>query len=211
MSALSGKRNTELTKKTIETMRNDQSFVLFYETTVRKAEKHDFIQEPSLSRKGKEPNYSILQYLDGTTSAVANCTHATPQDYFRRIYFEANDCIIVAPCFDVFATMETLLLKAIAGEEINDELAWMHSRYADDVDATALKTELLVFKQIFKEKPNHFDDILKAMEETISETRLLFPNVMIIIQLLLINPATSATPERSFSVAEESRPGCDQP
>ena len=121
MSALSGNRNAELTKKTIETMRNDESFVLFYETTVRKAEKHDFIQEPSLSRKRKEPNYSILQYLDGTTSAVANCTHATPQDYFRRIYFEAIDCIIMAPCFDVFATMETLLLKAIAGEEINDE------------------------------------------------------------------------------------------
>ena len=39
------------------------------------------------------------------------------------------------------------------------------------------------------------------MEETTSETRLLFPNVMIIIQLLLMNPATSATPERSFSVA----------
>jgi len=77
----------------------------------------------------------------------------------------------------------------------------MHSRYADDVDATALKTELLVFKQIFKEKPNHFDDILKAMEETISETRLLFPNVMIIIQLLLIHPATTVIPERSFSVA----------
>ena len=39
------------------------------------------------------------------------------------------------------------------------------------------------------------------MEETTSDTRLLFPNVMIVIQLLPINPATSATPERSFSVA----------
>ena len=115
------------------------------------------------------------------------------------------------PCFDVFATMETLLLKAIAGEEINDELAWMHSRYADDVDATALKTELLVFKQIFKEKPNHFDDILKAMEETISETRLLFPNVMIIIQLLLIHPAQLSSQKDHFLLQEESRPGCDQP
>ena len=35
MSPLSGKRNVELTRKTIETMRNDESFVLFYETTVR--------------------------------------------------------------------------------------------------------------------------------------------------------------------------------
>ena len=43
MSALSGKRNAELTNKTIETMRNDESFVLFYDATVRKAEKQNQI------------------------------------------------------------------------------------------------------------------------------------------------------------------------
>ena len=126
MSALSGKRNAELTKKTTETMCNDESFVLFYETTVRKAEKDDFIREPSLSRKlRKEQNYSILQYLDGNASGVANCTHATAQDHFRRIYFEAIDCMIMAlsersnkPCFDALVNMETLLLESIAGEEI---------------------------------------------------------------------------------------------
>ena len=83
MSALPGTRNAELTKKTIETIRNDESFILFYETTVRTAEKQDFIQEPSLSRKPRKvPNYSILQYLDGNASGVANCTHATAQDHF---------------------------------------------------------------------------------------------------------------------------------
>ena len=160
LSALSGTRNAELTKKTIETMRNDESFALFYETTVRKAEKHDFIKEPSLARKPrKEPNYSILQYLDGNASGVANCTHATAQDHFRRIYFEAIDCMILAlserfskPCIDAFANMETLLLKSIAGEEINDELAWMHSRNTDDVDVSALKTELLVLNRFSRKK-----------------------------------------------------------
>ena len=108
------------------------------------------------------------------------------------------------------ATMEILLLKAIAGEEVNDELIWMHSIYADDANVNALTTELLVFKQIFKEKASHFDDILRTLEETTSDTRLLFPNVIIIVQLLLINPATSATPEKSFSVARRIRSGCDQ-
>ena len=56
-------------------------------------------------------------------------------------------------------------------------LAWMHSNYADDVDATTLKTEFLAFKKIFKEKANHFDDILRALEETTLDTRLLFPNI----------------------------------
>ena len=58
MSALSGKRNAELTKKTIETMRSDERSVLFYETMVRKAERQDFIQEPSLSRKLRKVYFS---------------------------------------------------------------------------------------------------------------------------------------------------------
>ena len=80
-------------------------------------------------------------------------------------------------------------------------LAWMHSSYADDVDATALKGEFLAFSQIFKEKMRYFDDILRTLEETTSDTRLLFPNVITIIQLLLVNHATSVTPERSIYLA----------
>ena len=115
-------------------------------------------------------------------------------------------------------------------------LTWKRSSYADDIDVTALKTELLAFKEIFKEKASHFDDIIRALEETseetISDSRLLFPNDIIVIsiairkprhkchtrqivfcskkiQLLLKNPATCAPPpqERSFPA---SRPGYDQ-
>ena len=57
------------------------------------------------------------------------------------------------PCFDALANMETLLLKSIVGEEINDELAWMHSRYTDDVDVSALKTELLVLNRFSRKRP----------------------------------------------------------
>ena len=80
-------------------------------------------------------------------------------------------------------------------------LAWMHSRYADDVDATALKTEFLAAKHIFKDKTSHLDDSLRALEETASDNRLYFPNVILVIQLLLINLAANASPVRSFSVS----------
>ena len=53
----------------------------------------------------------------------------------------------------------------------------------------------------FVKSENHFDVILKVLKETPPETRLLFPNVMTVIHLLLTNSATSVTPERSFSVA----------
>ena len=84
-------------------------------------------------------------------------------------------------------------------------LTRMHSSYGDNVDVTALKSELLAFQQTSKENVNHFDDIIS---ETISDTRLLFPTVIIVIQLLLVNPAIHATLERSFSI---SRPGYEQP
>ena len=90
---------------------------------------------------------------------MANCTHATAQDHFRRIYFEAIDCMIwplserfSKPCIDAFANMDILLLNSIAGEEINDELAWRHSRYTDDLDVSGLKTELLDLNRFPRKK-----------------------------------------------------------
>ena len=53
----------------------------------------------------------------------------------------------------------------------------------------------------FVKSENHFDVILKVLKETPPETRLLFPNVMTVIHLLLTNSATSVTTERSFSAA----------
>ena len=82
----------------------------------------------------------------------------------------------------------------------------MRSSYADDVDVTTLKTELLAFKQIFEEKASHFDEIQRALEETTLDTRLLFPNVIIVIQLLFKNPATSTSVTRGSFRVKSSRP-----
>ena len=61
----------------------------------------------------------------------------------------------------------------------------MHSSYIDDVDATVLKTELQALKQVLKENTSQFENILRALEDSHSHTRLLFPNVIIVTQLLL--------------------------
>ena len=80
-------------------------------------------------------------------------------------------------------------------------LAWMNSSYADDVDVNALKTEFLAFTQIFKEKASHFDEIQRALEETTSDSRLLFPNVILCNSTATHKPRHKDTPKRSFSVA----------
>ena len=51
------------------------------------------------------------------------------------------------------------------------------------------------------EKLSRFDAIVNILQEASKETLLLIPNVIVIVKLLLVNAATSATPERSFSMA----------
>ena len=47
----------------------------------------------------------------------------------------------------------------------------------------------------------HFSDILEHLEFLHPTKCVLIPNLLTIVHLILINPATSCTPERSFSVA----------
>ena len=75
---------------------------------------------------------------------------------------------------------------------MGDEVTWENLNYVNNVNAAALETEPYVFKQVFQENASHFDDILKVLKEAppgTPETMLLFPNVMTIVHLLLINPA----------------------
>ena len=55
------------------------------------------------------------------------------------------------------------------------------------------------------ENASRFDDFLKVLKETVRESLLLFPNVMSIIQLLLINAAASVIPERAFSLTRKTK------
>ena len=60
MSAVSWQRLTSLTAKTIQILRNDSDFDLFYETVCKKAERIDDLLELVLHRKRCQANYSIL-------------------------------------------------------------------------------------------------------------------------------------------------------
>ena len=47
--------------------------------------------------------------------------------------------------FESFPTMETLLFKVIAGEEVHGEVNWVNLKYANDVNTAVLNNELLAF------------------------------------------------------------------
>ena len=163
-------------QQTFESMRNDENYSMYYEATVKKAKHFKFIEVPALLRKRKQPNYSILEYVDGSESSGHH--PSTGKEHFRKIYFEAIDTMINAlndrfeqASFEAFSTLESMLLKALKGEEHGSEIAWLESRYRDDLNMTHWRRNL---------------EFLKLCLVVNTFPISMIPNI-IIIQLLLVN------------------------
>ena len=212
MSALSGFHLAELTVQTFEKMRSDERARLFFDTVSKKALAYPFILKPALPRKRKRPNYGILHnyfQVEGYSNDENSHHASTPEEYFRQQYFEILDLIISSikdrfnqPAFTAFLKMEQLLLKIIHGDNYEDELKYVSRVYKDDINPAQVQTEAFCLSTIFQDIDcENFSDVLKHLESLDKIKFALIPNLLTIVHLILINPATSCTPERSFSVA----------
>ena len=92
MSAVSGHRLALLTEETLENMRNETSFKLFFDLVVKKAADIPKIDDPALPRKCNHPNYSILNYVDGHKSAEAHHP-TTVGEHYSELYYDNIDNI----------------------------------------------------------------------------------------------------------------------
>ena len=78
----------------------------------------------------------------------------------------------------------------------------MEISYADDVDVGMLTARLEILKVLLKEGDFLcFDDIVVKIKELPTPERKMINEVISVYKLLLVNPATSASGERSFSTA----------
>ena len=94
MSACSSKRLANLTIQTLETLRNEERYENFCETVLMTAKLHQFVNPPTLKRKQRAPNYSTLQFVEGSyQSEEAHCP-SSPKENYHTIYYEALDCLI---------------------------------------------------------------------------------------------------------------------
>ena len=94
MSAISGQLLARAKSLTTEAMRNDESFDMFYEHVLKKAEGHNMVEEPKKRRRRPKPKYSILQYVNGYNKGEAHYPE-TAKDQFQQICFEAIDYSVV--------------------------------------------------------------------------------------------------------------------
>ena len=98
--------------------------------------------------------------------------------------------------------MEQLLLNIILDNNYEDELAYVFNVYKDDIDPMQVQTEAFSMSTMFQgSNSKNFSDILYHLESLHPTKCALIPNLPTIVHLILINPATSCTPEGSFSLA----------
>ena len=133
----------------------------------------------------------------------APANHPQRVDDHCRMVVAAIKDIFNQPSYRTFAALETMLLNVIRNKPFEDELQHLLTIYGDDVSIESPQFEFDIFNQLFKNDLAHcFDDIHNRLERA-NEESYLTPNVITICKLLLVNPATGATPERPFSLARK--------
>ena len=207
MSAAEGQKVGKMVIDTLQSIRNDESYELFWEKVLKSADSLD-VDEAQLPRKCKTPR----RYDDGESSGdFAN----SPKSYYRQVYYEATDCIINClknrfdqPGYKIYSQLEELLIKASMGEDFGSSFKYVCDFYKDDFESHNLHAQLLTFKVNFQDVyKNKYDtkclptifDIKNYFQELSSAQRILLSQVCWLLQLVLVMPATNATSERSFS------------
>ena len=203
LSAAEGQMIADMTCRTIQKLRDDDSFDLFWLKVTKTSESLDI--EPLLPRQRKRPR----RYEDGLADGEF---HGDVKVYFRQHYFEAIDLIVNCikdrfqqPGYTVYSHLEQLLLKASEKKDTKEDLEFICKFYGNDLDKENLKAQLITFGIEFQRTqgnqstPPDIFDIKKYFHSLVGAQRSLLSEVCKILKLILIMPATNATSERSFS------------
>ena len=191
LSAAEGQQVSNLVKVTLQSMRFAERFDLFWKTLIKKAE-HLNVGEPVLPRKRKAPRCTEIG--EGTGDF-----HTTVVDHYRVIYFEAMDLTIqcIDDRFDQ-PGLETLLLKGCKELDYQDELHLVKSLYDKDLNYQNLEIQFQTIAPSVKDDLS-LGGIVNFLKTLSSAARSMYSEIVILVELILVMPATNVTSERSFS------------
>ena len=169
-SASEGYLVAHQTKQTIMLMRNDESYDIFCKKVLALASADEIdIAEPVLPRKRRAP--SRFEAIDLLVQTIGD-------------RFDQHG-------YNVYSCLEQLLLRAI---HYSKEFQVVIDVYDTDLTAINLKTHLDVLSSsinIFDVK-NYLQGLTRVERDLISE-------VIVVMKLILVMPATNSSSERSFS------------
>ena len=137
----------------------------------------------------------IIRLLRKNTSG--NNILKTPTLSYHQLKIHFNQL-----AFTPFLKIKQLLLNIIHDKNFEDELTYVFNVYKINIDLMQVRTEAFSMSTMFQgSNCTNFSDILEHLESLHPNKRALIPSFLTIVHLILINPATSCTPERSFPVA----------
>ena len=97
--------------------------------------------------------------------------------------------------------LESILFKSFDGEDVENKRKYIDTMYNEELNYHSLTNKIDTLKVILNENiVECFDDILKCVKGQ-QHQLMMMPNIVNFFKLLLVNPATSTTTERSFSLA----------
>ena len=142
LSAAEGQEVARLTVATLQSVRNERDFDLFWCKVLKNnIEKLD-VNEHSLPRQRKVPRRFEIGESEPSFSS-------TPKQYYRRVYYEALDLVTNAitdrfnqPGFRVYRKTQDLLLKAVHGSDYKEDFEFVVNFYGDVFNASQLEVQL---------------------------------------------------------------------
>ena len=101
----------------------------------------------------------------------------------------------------MYATCEQLLIKAVKKEDFSDEISEVMEFYNDDFNAHMIKIQLQLLPSVMTDNinMNSFKEIRNQVKLLSSAKKALISDVIKLLKLLVVMPATNAVSERSFS------------
>lgn len=198
--AAEGQEVASLTVKTLESMRNESDFHLFFQhlETLRA---HTETDVPCLPRRRTAPQR--LEIGEGVGYHASSV-----EEYYRAQYFEALDLAICGikdrfdqPGYETYKNLEQLLLKAANKKEYSYELQEVIKMYENDFNEAELTAQLQLFGANFSTDSNiTIREAIDFLKDLSTGKRQFFNQVCRIAELILVMPSTNAASERSFSV-----------
>ncbi|XP_053395723.1 zinc finger MYM-type protein 1-like [Mercenaria mercenaria] len=204
MSAVEGQHLSKITLGTLSDMRKDDAYDKFWESVNEKLDTLD-VSEPVMPRRRKMPKRF-------ETGEAPHEFHATEKDLYRQKYYEALDLAVNCvqdrfdqPGYKSYRHLEDMVLKCVTNDSSYlEDMDFVVDFYKDDIDRLSLKSQLESLKVHARNSCDNVSnvtvsDVTKLLTNMKPASRAMFSEIVTVLKLILVMPATNATSERSFS------------
>lgn len=184
----------------LQKKRSQEIFDLLWKSAEELCEANDG-DLPCLPRARKVPK----RLDDGGPSHI----YKTPKEYYSVVYYQILDEAIGAiqvrfegEGYNVLLAAERVIVPSFAGKTAVEQadLQKLQGHFGDDLDFRHLPSQLEVLANIHTRSPvTQLKDAADALRLICAGERCLIPDVITLMKLCLVLPASTASAERSFS------------